>query len=152
MCFTELALVADGRDMYGPENCWSDRSSVARIVQVISIGWEGQRLVMDSSAEQREVWDRNAAYYSPGDTVETEAVAPTVDFLAQLAGDGPALEFAIGAGRIAVPLSRRGIPVAGIDVSPAMIDVLHATVPAAELPAIVVGSMATADAPGHDYQ
>lgn len=37
--------------------------------------------------------------------MQTEAVAPTVDFLAQLAGEGPALEFAIGAGRIAVPLS-----------------------------------------------
>jgi len=108
-------------------------------------------MMMDSSAEQREVWDRAAAYYSPEDAVESEAVAPAVDFLAQLAGDGTALEFAIGAGRVAVPLSRRGVPVAGIDVSPKMIDVLHATVNAAELPA-TVGSMATADAPGRDYQ
>jgi SAM-dependent methyltransferase len=107
---------------------------------------------MDSSAEQRELWDRIAAAdYSPDDAVDAEGIAPTLDFLAQLAGDGPALEFAIGAGRIAVPLARRGIPVAGIDVSPAMIDVLHATVSATELPA-TVGSMATADAPGRDYQ
>jgi SAM-dependent methyltransferase len=74
-----------------------------------------------------------------------------IDFLAQLAGDGSALEFAIGTGRIAVPLARRGVPVAGIDVSPAMIHVLHAAIPAAELPAIV-GNMASADGPGNGYQ
>ena len=106
---------------------------------------------MDSSAEQREIWDRIAADWSPDEAVETESTAPMIDFLAQLAGDGPALEFAIGTGRIGVPLARRGVPVAGIDVSPAMIEVLHAAMPATELPAIA-GSMATADAPGRDYQ
>lgn len=108
-------------------------------------------MMMDSSAEQREIWDRIAADWSPDETLETESTAPMIDFLAQLAGDGPALEFAIGAGRIAVPLARRGVPVAGIDVSPAMVEVLHAAMPAAELPA-TVGSMATADAPSRDYQ
>jgi SAM-dependent methyltransferase len=43
-----------------------------------------------------------------------------VDFLADLAGAGPALEFGIGTGRIALPLSRRGIRVHGIELSPAM--------------------------------
>jgi ubiquinone/menaquinone biosynthesis C-methylase UbiE len=38
-----------------------------------------------------------------------------------LAGDGGALEFAIGTGRIALPLSRRGVPVQGIDLSPDMV-------------------------------
>ncbi len=106
---------------------------------------------MDSSSAQRELWDGVAAGYSPDEAVETEAVTPMIDFLAEFAGDGAALEFAIGAGRIGVPLFRRGVAVAGIDVSPAMIEVLHAAVPAAELPA-TVGSMATADAPGCDYQ
>jgi SAM-dependent methyltransferase len=106
---------------------------------------------MDSSGEQREIWDRIAADWSPDEAVETESTAPMIDFLAQLAGDGQALEFAVGAGRIAVPLARRGVPVAGIDVSPAMVEVLHAAMPAAELP-VTVGSMATADAPGRDYQ
>lgn len=108
-------------------------------------------MVVDSSAEQREVWDRIAADWSPDEAVETEATTPMIDFLAQLAGDDQALEFAIGTGRIAVPLARRGVPVAGIDVSPAMIEVLHAAMPAADLPT-TVGSMATADAPGRDYQ
>lgn len=106
--------------------------------------------MLDSSAEQQELWDRIAAHYHPSDSADTEAVAATLDFLAELAGDGPALELAVGAGRIAVPLLRRGVEVAGVDVSPAMIDVLHATVPAADLPA-TVGSMATVDAPGRDY-
>jgi SAM-dependent methyltransferase len=106
---------------------------------------------MDSSAEQRERWDRIAAAWSPDEAVETDATAPMIDFLAQLAGDGWALEFVIGTGRIGVPLARRGVPVAGIDVSPSMVEVLHAAMSAAELP-VTVGSMATADAPGRDYQ
>jgi SAM-dependent methyltransferase len=44
-------------------------------------------------------------------------VESTVDFLASLAGEGRALEFAIGTGRIGLPLSRRGVPVAGIELS-----------------------------------
>lgn len=43
-----------------------------------------------------------------------------VTFLADLAGDGPALEFGIGTGRIAAPLSVRGVRVYGIELSAAM--------------------------------
>jgi SAM-dependent methyltransferase len=50
----------------------------------------------------------------------------TVDFLADLAGDGAALEFAIGTGRIALPLSERGVRVHGIDLSPDMLAQLAA--------------------------
>lgn len=105
----------------------------------------------DSSLEQRKLWDQIAAGYSPDDAVETEAIVPTLDFLAELTGGGTALEFAVGGGRIAVPLYRRGVRVAGQDVSPAMINVLHAAVPADDLPA-TVGNMATDDAPGRDHQ
>lgn len=49
-----------------------------------------------------------------------------VTFLAQLANGGPALELAIGAGRIALPLAAQGIQVDGIDISPAMLDQLRA--------------------------
>jgi hypothetical protein len=38
---------------------------------------------------------------------------PTVDFLARLAGAGPALEFGIGTGRVALPLARRGVRIHG---------------------------------------
>ena len=44
-----------------------------------------------------------------------------VEFLADLAGDGPALELAIGTGRIALPLTARGVEVHGIDASESMV-------------------------------
>ena len=47
-------------------------------------------------------------------------LSPAVDFLAELAGNRPALEFGIGTGRIAVPLAERGVAVQGIELSPAM--------------------------------
>ncbi len=47
--------------------------------------------------------------------------AETVAFLAGLAGDGPALEFALGSGRIALPLAGAGVPVHGIEQSPHMV-------------------------------
>ncbi len=50
----------------------------------------------------------------------------TVAFLEQLAGGGPALELAIGTGRVALPLAARGLRVDGIDISPAMVDRLRA--------------------------
>ncbi len=52
--------------------------------------------------------------------------AAAVAFLADLAGDGPALELAIGAGRIALPLAARGIRVDGIDIAPAMVGQMRA--------------------------
>jgi SAM-dependent methyltransferase len=52
-------------------------------------------------------------------------LAATADFLAEMAGDGAALEFAIGTGRIAVPLAERGVRVAGIDNSEAMLNRLR---------------------------
>ena len=53
-------------------------------------------------------------------------VEPVVDFLVQRAGAGPVLELAIGTGRIAVPLSQRGLRVHGIDLSEAMVAKLRA--------------------------
>jgi SAM-dependent methyltransferase len=53
-------------------------------------------------------------------------VDPAVDFLTDLAGEGSALELGIGTGRIALPLSQRGIPVHGIDLSEAMVARLRA--------------------------
>jgi hypothetical protein len=69
-------------------------------------------------------------------------LGPTVDFLAGLAGDRPALELAIGTGRVALPLSERGVPVSGIEYSPAMVDQLRAK-PGSERIAVTIGDMAT---------
>jgi SAM-dependent methyltransferase len=57
---------------------------------------------------------------------EPAVVDPAVRFLADLAGTGAALELGIGTGRIAIPLSRRGVRVHGIDLSPDMVAVLRA--------------------------
>jgi hypothetical protein len=71
------------------------------------------------------VWGRDIAevYDSTyAALAEPSVVEPMVDLLAQLAGDGAALEFAVGTGRIALPLSERGIPVHGIELSPDMVE------------------------------
>ena len=46
--------------------------------------------------------------------------------LAELAGSGPALELAIGTGRVALALAAHGVPVSGVDASAAMVAKLHA--------------------------
>jgi SAM-dependent methyltransferase len=74
-------------------------------------------------------------------------LGPTVDRLAELAGDGRALEFAIGTGRVAVPLAQRGVPVTGIELSGPMIGQLRAKADEAAIP-VIAGDMATTRALG----
>jgi hypothetical protein len=68
---------------------------------------------------------------------EAGVVAATVDFLAALAGPGPALEFGIGTGRIALPLRERGVPVTGIDLSEAMLAQLRLKPGASQIDTVV---------------
>lgn len=67
--------------------------------------------------------------------------AAAVAFLEQLAGPGPALELAIGAGRIALPLAARGVRVDGVEFSPAMVEVLR-TKPGGDRLAVTIGNFA----------
>ncbi len=91
--------------------------------------------VWDEEAAQQ--YDRSAAHmYAP------DVLGPTVAFLARRAGDGAALEFAIGTGRVALALRSRGVPVSGIELSEAMIRQLRRK-PGAEDIDVTVGSMAT---------
>ena len=60
-------------------------------------------------------------YDESADLFEPAVVDPIVDFLADLAGDGRALELGIGTGRIALALAQRGVRVHGIDLSEAMV-------------------------------
>ena len=76
-----------------------------------------------------------------------EVVNPAVDVLAELAGDGRALELGIGTGRIALPLAARGVPVHGIDLSRAMVSRLRAK-PGGDRIDVTIGDFATAKAPG----
>ena len=70
------------------------------------------------------------------------AIDPVVDVLVELAGWGQALEFGIGTGRIALPLSRRGVRVHGIDLSRAMVARLLRK-PGADAIGITIGDIAT---------
>ncbi|MPZ12899.1 MAG: methyltransferase domain-containing protein [Chloroflexi bacterium] len=69
-------------------------------------------------------------------------VEPTLDFLADLAGSGAALEFGIGTGRIAIPLSQRGVSIHGIELSHPMIAQLQAQQGAANV-GVTLGDFAT---------
>jgi len=81
------------------------------------------------------------------DMFTADVVTPTVDFLAELAGDGRALELGIGTGRIAVPLHKRGVDVHGIELSEAMAARLRAKPDAAGID-VTIGDFAAARAPG----
>ncbi|MEU4579097.1 class I SAM-dependent methyltransferase [Nonomuraea sp. NPDC023979] len=99
---------------------------------------------------QEEIWDAETArrYDTPGTGMfAPEVLKPAVDRLAALAGGGRALEFAIGTGRVAVPLAERGVPVTGIELSQPMIDQLRTKAGEAAIP-VVAGDMASAVAPG----
>ncbi len=74
-------------------------------------------------------------------------VGPAVDLLAELAGDGAALEFGIGTGRLALPLADRGVPVHGIDLSPDMLARLRAK-PGGERIPVTVGDFGSATVDG----
>jgi SAM-dependent methyltransferase len=71
----------------------------------------------------------------------------TVAFLSELAGGGPALELAIGTGRIALPLAARGVHVDGIDISPAMVAKLREK-PGGEQLSVTMGDFADVAVPG----
>jgi SAM-dependent methyltransferase len=73
---------------------------------------------------------------------DPEVVDPAVSFLADLAGTGAALELGIGTGRIALPLSQRGVRVHGIELSPAMAARLQAKPGAADI-GVTIGDFAT---------
>ncbi len=71
-----------------------------------------------------------------------EALHPALEVLVELAGDGRALELAVGTGRVALPLAARGVPVAGIELSLAMASRLRAKDDAG-LVEVTIGDMAT---------
>ena len=92
-------------------------------------GYFGEQVAADYDAHSASMFD-------------PAAVDPAVDRLAELAGGGPALELAIGTGRLALPLAGRGVRVAGIDNSEAMLSHLRAK-PGAEQIEAIVGDMAS---------
>jgi SAM-dependent methyltransferase len=93
--------------------------------------------------------ERIAKGYDAGseEMFDPAVLEPTVSFLADLAGTGAALELGIGTGRVALPLSQRGVRVHGIDLSPAMVTQLQAK-PGADEIGVTIGDFATTRVPG----
>ena len=83
----------------------------------------------------------SAAMYEPA------VLDPTVDLLAEFADGGRPLELAIGTGRVALPLSDRGVEVHGIELSPDMVKQLRKK-PGADAVSMTIGDMTSAKAPG----
>ncbi|HEY3508405.1 MAG TPA: bifunctional GNAT family N-acetyltransferase/class I SAM-dependent methyltransferase, partial [Kribbella sp.] len=96
----------------------------------VKVGEEGAEDVLrwTKGVEQNRLWDADvAAGYDTPDTgmFAADVIGPTVNRLKELAAGGRALEFAIGTGRVAVPLAEHGVPVSGIELSTAMLDQLR---------------------------
>ena len=93
--------------------------------------------------------ERIAARYDEftSEMFDASVVEPVIDFLADAAGTGQALELGIGTGRIAIPLAERGVPVHGVDLSNAMVARLR-TKPGAEDIRVTIGDFANARVDG----
>lgn len=121
---------------------WSRPRRATKPVAMSALIREGVAMTSSDvwSAEEAERYDEASAFMYASSVLE-----PAVGYLATLAGAGPALEFAIGTGRIAIPLIDRGVAVSGIELSPAMVEQLRKK--GRDVP-VVVGDMATSTVPG----
>jgi SAM-dependent methyltransferase len=100
--------------------------------------------------KHEDLWDEEAAkaYDTPGTGMfAPDVLGPAVDRLEQLAKGGAVLEFAIGTGRVAIPLHERGVKVSGIEIAPAMVEQLRTKVDEATMP-VTLGDMTTAQQAG----
>src|SRR5438067_8528392 len=104
----------------------------------------GERSMQVSGVPENHFGEEVAAVYDEhsGAMFDPRVLGPTVDLLAELAGDGAALEFAVGTGRVALPLAARGVPVSGIEFSTAMAAQLLAKDEARRID-VPIGDMAT---------
>ncbi|MGW7253654.1 class I SAM-dependent DNA methyltransferase [Streptomyces sp. NPDC054834] len=87
-------------------------------------------------------YDESSAYmFAP------EVLEPAVEFLARRAEGGPVLEFAVGTGRVALPLRERGVAVSGIELSEPMVRELRHK-PGGDGMPVTQGDMARVRVPG----
>ncbi|RKR73400.1 class I SAM-dependent DNA methyltransferase [Frondihabitans australicus] len=98
---------------------------------------------MSDDAVPSDLWTNVQAdtYDNPDDPMFAPALLDaTTAFLAEAADGGAALEFAIGTGRVAIPLAARGVPVQGLEYSEAMAAKLREKSP--DLP-VTMGDMSS---------
>ena len=110
-----------------PKNRWRGED-FGVIVRHVVVDHFGEAVAAEYDSDEAEM-------FAPA------VLGPAVEFLAGLAGSGAALELGIGTGRVALPLSRRGVPVHGIDLSEAMLSRLRAK-PGAERISVTAGDFA----------
>ncbi len=89
--------------------------------EIVSVGDGSRTDVQRAESRLRSAYDSIARLYDPWSRSVTEDISFYVEE-ARRAG-GPVVELGVGTGRIAVPIARAGIPVIGVDDSPAMLDV-----------------------------
>jgi SAM-dependent methyltransferase len=96
--------------------------------------------------EIAEVYDKTCAA-----GFEPSVLGPLVGVLAELSRGGPALEFAVGTGRVALALSAKGVAVHGLELSPHMAQRLSAK-PGADAVPVTIGDMRTTRVPGTPFK
>ncbi len=121
------------------DSCKDERKIAGSRVDAASDSGVPQNVFVGRAAEMYDVAEQLHSYPA--------AVEPAVSFLAALAGTGPVLEFAIGTGRVALPLRERGIDVHGLEISEDMIAQLRSKSGGEQIP-VVIGDMATTPVPG----
>src|SRR4051794_7420297 len=107
--------------------------------------WRIRPCGWDRGAMPEDYFGDDVAPHYDDDSPEmfaSDVVDPAVDVLAELAAGRSALEFGIGTGRLALPLSRRSVRVHGVDLSAAMIEQLRSK-PGADAIGTTVGDFAT---------
>ena len=98
--------------MSRPKGAWSNRTAPS----------SARRLGAVSDSRERVSFDRAAEYYDRTRALPESAAAAVVELLTgELAGRGRCLEIGVGTGRIALPLAEAGQPMAGVDISAAML-------------------------------
>lgn len=95
------------------------------------------------------IFDQNFArsYDRNHGATDPKLIRKTVDVLERHAAGGEALEFAVGTGRIALPLAARGVPVKGIELSKAMVAELRRKETGTAMD-VTIGDMTTTRMPG----
>jgi SAM-dependent methyltransferase len=95
-------------------------------------------------------WDSNIAQVydeTYAEMFDPAVLDPMVETLVELARGGPAVEFAVGTGRVALAVAERGVSVQGIELSSSMVERMRAK-PGADVVSVTIGDMTTTRLPG----
>lgn len=129
---------------------WRARALITSVVIMTDVADDGLAAILKPGDDAADGWFPESVatdYDDPGGSNDPAVITPAVDLLAELAAGGPALEFAVGTGRIAAPLASRGVPVSGIELSRAMAGRIAAK-PGGDAVSVTIGDMTSTRVPG----